>query len=172
MTSWILAVVPLLNPEQRELAEGLATLIGSLDPPLLDVEESSAVADGNGFHVALVHANRPEMRVDIDADGHGEIVVSYGYEHEHFRSEDASVGRVWPFPSADHIQGVLTLVDYLMTDRIELHVWKRPLGVRTRSYWINDDGEAELFLRGGTVGPFLGWSRTPEIYRFDFIGTL
>ena len=49
-----------------------------------------------------------------------------------------------------------TLVECLLTGRVELHVWKRPLGVRTRSYWINEDGQPELFLRGGTFGPYLG----------------
>jgi hypothetical protein len=155
MTSWILEVEGALNPEQRAVAEGLAAILQRLNPPYLDVAGSSVVADTNGFHVTLLHSNRPGLGVDVDASCGGEIVVSYGKEHEHFRSEDAAIGRVWPFPSEDHIQ-------------IELQVWKRPLGVKTRSYWINEDGQAELFLRGGTAGPYFGWSRTPEIYRFDF----
>ncbi len=170
MTSWILKIAASLNPEQRAVAEGLDALVERLDPPHLDLAESSAVADANGLHVTLIHTIRPEFRIDVDTDGRGEIVVSYGYEHEHFRSEDSAVGRVWPFPSADHIEATLALVEYLLTGRIELQVWKRPFGVRTHSFWINDDGRAELFLRGGTVGPYFGWSRTPQIYRFDFIG--
>ena len=169
MTSWLLSTLPELNPEQQALVEGIAAILERLDPPLLDAAGSSAIADANGLHVILMHADRPDMRVDVDADGHGEIVVSYGYEHEHFRSEDLAVGRVWPFPSADHVQATLTLVECLLTGRVELEVWKRPLGVKTRSYWLNDDGEAELFLRGGTVGPYFGWSKTPKTYRFDFI---
>jgi len=168
MTSWLLEVEGPLNPEQRAVAGGLAAILERLNPPHLDVAGSSVVADTNGFHVTLLHSNRPELRVDVDASGGGEIVVSYGAEHEHFRSEDAETGRVWPFPSEDHIQATLTLVECLLTGRIELQVWKRPLGVKTRSYWINEDGQAELFLRGGTVGPYFGWSRTPEIYRFDY----
>ena len=168
MTSWILKVEGALNPEQRAVAEGLAAILERLNPPHLDVAGSSVVADTNGFHVTLLHSNRPELRGDVDASGGGEIIVSYGVEHEHFRSEDAEAGRVWPFPSEDHIQATLTLVECLLTGRIELQVWKRPLGVKTRSYWINEDGQAELFLRGGTAGPYFGWSRTPEIYRFDY----
>jgi hypothetical protein len=168
MTSWILAVVGSLNPEQRAVAQGLAAILERLKPPHLDVAGSSVVADADSFHVTLIHNDRPELRVDVDAGGDGEIVVSYGCEHEHFRSGDAEVGRVWPFPSEDHIQATLSLVEYLLTGRIELQVWKRPLGIKTRSYWINEDGQQELFLRAGTAGPYFGWSRTPEIHRFDY----
>ena len=52
--------------------------------------------------------------------------------------------------------------------RIELQVWKRPFAIKTRTFWINQYGERELTLRGGTVGLFLGWSRQPEVYRYDF----
>jgi hypothetical protein len=166
--SWIREPGGPLTDEQQTVVEGLAALVGRLQPGYLDHGASSAVADDNGLHVILVHRTRPDFRIDIDAAGYGEIVVSYGAEHEHFRSEDAARGRVWPFPSDDHIEGALALVEYLLTGRIELQVWKRPLGVKTRSYWINDEGQAELFLRGGTAGPFFGWSREPELYRFDF----
>ena len=166
--SWILEVVGSLSPEQRAVAEGLAAILERLNPPQLDLAESSVVGDANGLHVTLMHKSRPELRVDVDASGNGEIVVSYGHEHEHLRSQDPELGRVWPFPSEDHIQATLALVEYLLTGRIELQVWRRPLGVKTRSYWINENGQAELFLRGGTTGPYFGWSRTPEIYRFDY----
>ncbi len=168
MTSWIRDVAGPLNPEQRAVSEGLAAMLERLDPPQLDVAASSAVANANGFHVTLVHRNRPELTVDVDASGHGHIFVSYGQEEQTFRSQDADDGRVWAFPSADHVQATLSLVEYLLTGRVELRVWKRPLAVKMRSYWINDDGQLELFLRSSTVGPSFGWSRQPEIYRFDF----
>jgi hypothetical protein len=160
--------VELLNPEQRAVAEGLSAIVERLDPIQLDVAASSVSGDADGLNVTLVHASRHELQIDVNADGHGEIVVSYGQEHEHFRSEDSAVGREWPFWSPDHIQATLTLVEGLLTGRVELHVWKRPFGIRTRSFWIDEDGAAAVFLRGGTVGPFFGWSRTPEIYHFDF----
>lgn len=168
MTSWLLKGIASLAPDQRAVAEGVAAILERLDLPYLDVAGCSAVADANGLHVTLQHRRRPGLRIDVIAGDGGEIVVSYGLEHEHFRYEDAQVGRVWPFPSEDHVGATLALVEYLLTGRIELHVWKRPLAITTRSYWINDAGQRELFLRGGTVGPFFGWSRTPEVYRFDF----
>jgi len=168
VASWTLGVPGELNPEQRAIAEGLAAILERLNPPHLDVTGTSVVTDTNGFHVTLQHNTRPELEVVVAASGDGEIVVSYGVEHEHFRSEDAGVGRVWPFPSNDHVEATLTLVECLLTGRVELHVWKRPLGIRTHSYWINEEGQPELFLRGGTFGPYLGWSRTPAIHRFDF----
>jgi hypothetical protein len=168
MTSWIRNGVGSLNPEQQAVAEGLDAILERLDLPHLDVAASSAVADGNGFHVTLVHRNRPEFTIDVEASGDGEIFILYGPEEESFRSEDAHMGRVWPFPSADHVQATLALVEYLLTGRIELHAWKRPLAIKTRSYWINEEGQPELFSRASTVGPSLGWSRQPEIYRFDF----
>lgn len=168
MTSWIPGNVESLNPEQQAIAEDLAAIIDRLDLPHLDVAASSVAGSADGLHVTLIHTNRPDLRVDVDADVHGEVIVSYGVEHEHFRSEDATDGRVWPFPSTDHIEATLTLVECLLTGRVELHIWKRPFGVKTRSFWINDNGQPELFLRSGTVGPFIGWSRAPEIHRFDF----
>jgi hypothetical protein len=168
MTSWILAAAESLNSEQRTLAEGLAAMIERVKPPHLDVAESSVVTGANRFHVTLMHDSCLELRIDVDAAGDDEVAVSYGLEHEHFSSRDAEDGRVWPFPSEDHIETTLTLVEFLLTGRIELWVWKRPLGIRTRSYWIDDEGHPELFLRGGTAGPYFGWSRSPKIYRFDY----
>jgi hypothetical protein len=168
MTSWIQNVEGSLNREQQAVAEGLDAILERLDLPHLDVAASSAVVDANGFRVSLVHRNRPEFTIDVEASGHGEMFVFYGPEEESFRSEDADMGRVWPFPSADHVRATLALVEFLLSGRIELQLWKRPLAIKTRSYWINEHGQPELFGRASTVGPFFGWSRQPEIYRFNF----
>ncbi len=168
MASWIQNGVGSLNPEQQAVAEGLDAILERLDLPDLDVAASSAVADSNGFRVSLVHRNRPELGIAVEASGNGEIFIFYGPEEESFRSRDAELGRVWPFPAADHVRAALALVEYLLTGRIKLHVWKRPLALKTRSYWINEHGQPELFSRASTLGPFLGWSRQPEIYHFDF----
>jgi hypothetical protein len=158
-----------LNRELRTIAEGLSAIVERLQLPLLDLASSSVVGDDDdGLHATLTHARRPELGVEVIADGHGEIVVSFGYEHEHFRSDDAMAGRVWPFQGADHVQATLTFVEGLLTGRVELQVWKRPFSVKVRSFWTGEDGRAELFLRSSTVLPVLGWSRTPETYRFDF----
>jgi hypothetical protein len=171
MTSWIRDVAGSLNPEQQAVAEGLQAILERLDLPHLDVAASSAVADANRFRVTFVHRNRPEFKIDVEASGDGEIFVFYGPEEEWFRSDDADMGRVWPFPSADHVQATLALVELLLTGRVELQMWKRPLGIKTRSHWINEQGQSELFSRASTIGPFFGWSRQPEIYRFDFTGS-
>ena len=136
----------------------------------------------SGAAARSVQDHRPEVRGDMgcwEPAARHQVSVGRGAPRhrsgDFFRGgvaeparDDAEAGRVWPFPSEDHIQATLTLVECLLTGRIELQVWKRPLGVKTRSYWINEDGQAELFLRGGTAGPYFGWSRTPEIYRFDY----
>ena len=155
MTSWVLNGAESLTAEQRRVAEGVAEMLERLDLTQLDVPRSSAVADTNGFHVALRHRLHPGLRIDVDAANSEEVVVSYGLEHEHFRREDAEVGRVWPFPSDDHVRATLTLVECLLTGRIELHVQRGLLWVRTTSYWVNDAGERELFLRGSTLLPTL-----------------
>lgn len=168
MASWIQDSVGSLNPEQQAIAEGLDAILERLDLPHLDVGASSAVADAGGLRVGLVHRSRPEFTIAVEAWGRGEVFVFYGQEEESFRSKDSQMGRVWPFPSADHVQTTLAFVEYLLTGRIELHVWKRPLARNTRSYWINEQGRLELFSRATTVGPILGWSRQPQIYRFNF----
>lgn len=122
-----------------------------------------------GLEICLVHRQDAEQTIEIYATA-GEIVVSYGPEHEHFRPSDPADGRVWPFPSGDEVEGAATLVEGLLTGRIELEVWKRPLAVKTRSYWRDDTGQRRLFLRGSTVGSYFGWSREPEEIRFDFRG--
>lgn len=168
MSSWVQDVSGPLNAEQKAIADGIDAILERLNLPLLDVAASSAVADAKGFHVSLVHRNRPELTIDVSAFGNGEVFVLYGQEEESFRSRDVDMGRVWPFPGADHVQATLALVEYLLTGRVELRVWKRPLAVKTRSYWINEQGHHELFSRSSTWGPTLGWSREPEVYRFDF----
>jgi len=170
MTSWITAELDQLNQEQRGLAERLDAVVTHVDLPLLDVAASSARLDSRSFHVRFAHRTTPQLAIDIDAPGDGEFIVSYWEEHESFRKGDAADGRVWPFASDDPLQATLSLVEALLTGRIELHVWRRPLAIRTRSFWINDEGESELFLRGGTVGPYFGWTRTPDVYRFDYTG--
>lgn len=156
-----------MNTEQRTVAVGLSEVLERLEPRSLDLARSTAAADDTVLRVVLAHRTRPELTIELHAS-RGEIVVSYGHEHEHFRSDDAASGRVWPFSSGDHVDTALAFVDGLLAGRIELHVWKRPLAVRTTSFWIDDEGDARPFLRGATMVPMVGWSRTPEVYRFDF----
>ncbi len=96
-------------------------------------------------------------------------MVSYGREHEHFRpDDDPGDEAVGPFGVQGTAPKVVGFVEQLLLGRIELQVWTRPLMVKTRSYWINDRGERELFLRGGTAAWVFGWARRPEILRIEF----
>jgi hypothetical protein len=165
MAGWLPELRGRLDPNETALVDGLTDLLNGLRLPALDVDASEAVKDENGLHIALAHQVRGRI---VNVEAVGEIVVSYGVEHGHFAADDAEIGRVWPFRADDHIAQALSFLRYLLTGRIELHVWRRPAAVKTRSYWIAEDGSRELFLKGGTVGPFFGWSKVPEIIRFDF----
>jgi len=58
-------------------------------------------------------------------------------------------------------------VEQLLLGRVELEVRQGFVLCKTKSYWINDDGEREEFLCGGTLLPSLR-RRTPRLIRFDF----
>jgi len=153
------------DPDLETFIDGLGALLDELQLPALDLGASTVETSRSGVHVGLSH--RHDGRT-VDIAVVGEIVVSYGPEHEHFASDDADLGRVWPFEEDTHVAQAISFIRYLLTGRIEVDVWRRPLALKTRSYWIGEDGQRELFLRGGTIGPFFGWSRTPETHTFDF----
>ena len=163
-SGWLRGLEP-SDPEEARFLGVLADVLDELSLPALDTARSRVTRTGYGVRIQLAHRKRGTI---VDIEGPGEIVVSYGVEHDHFAADDAELGRVWPFPEADHISQAVSFIRYLVTGRIVLHVWRRPFAVKTRSYWIADDGSAELILRGGTIGPFFGWSRRPEIHHFDF----
>jgi hypothetical protein len=156
------------NREQRALQDGVAEILERLRPSRLDPERSSATLKSGSLGLDFAHRTQPELGILVTADGAGEIVVSYGEEHEHFTADDAAHGRVWPFPCADHLEAALSLIEGLMSGRVELQVWRRPLAVRTRSYWCDDRGRPQLFLRASSLGPYVGWRREPEIRVFDY----
>ncbi len=168
MTEWIRNVTGRLNAEQQLILDGLTAILGRLDLPQLDIGASSTVTDASGLRVKLIHRSRPELSFDVNSPGNGEAFVFYGQEEQHFRSQDRADGRVWPFPSEDHVQATLSMIEGLLSGRVELQVWKRPLAIKTQTFWINQYGGRELTVRGGTVGLLFGWSRQPEVYRFDF----
>jgi len=168
VTEWMREVAGPLNTEQQLVLDGLAAILGRLDLPELDIGASSTVVDASGLHVKLIHRSRPDLSFDVNSPGNGEVFVFYGQEEQHFRAQDRTDGRVWPFPSEDHVQATLSMIEGLLSGRIELQVWKRPLATKSRTFWINQYGERELVLRSGTVGLFVGWSRQPEVHRFDF----
>lgn len=154
-----------LTADEREIVDLVNEVLTSHQLVGLDETRSTASADENGLHIALRHRNGDHV-IDIDADG--EIVVSYGLEHEHFRQDDYDGSPPLPFVDADHRTTAVAFVEQLLTGRIALDVWRRPLAIKTRSYWVDDDGAEHLFMRGGTIGPFWGWSKTPERHVIDF----
>ncbi len=163
-SAWLRPLIDELDGPSRDFCSYLADLLDELELPALDTARCRARAMDGGHEITLAHRNGDTVEIAVM----DEIVVSYGVEHEHFARDDTDLGRVWPFHEDGHIAQALEFVGYLMTGRIELHVWRRPLAIKTRSFWIADDGRPELFLRGSTIGPFFGWSSEPEIYRFDF----
>lgn len=164
-SAWLRSALDGVDRDERAFVAALADLLDELGLAALDTAQCRAVAMDSGHDITLAHRDR---RASIEIMVTDEIVVSYGAEHEHFARDDAELGRVWPFHEDGHIAQALAFVRYLITGRIELHMWRRPLALKTRSYWINDDGDRELFLRGSTIGPFFGWSSEPEVHRFDF----
>jgi len=155
------------HPETSRFLDALPDLLDRLQPQALDHDASSVCAEAEMVTISLVHATDTARSLSVVLFG-DEAVVSYGEEHEHFRSNHEDGPRqVGPFLTRGMVPKLLSFLEALMADRIELHVWKRPLWIRTRSYWVNEAGERELFLRGGTVLPTLGWSG-PTVRRFGY----
>lgn len=165
LTARLRSVQRSLDPDESGFVLGLADLLDELALRMLDDAASEVTRGEVGAEIVLAHRERGRI---VWIESFGDVVVSYGAEHEHFEWEDAEVGRIWPFHEDDHVAQALSFVRYLVTGRIELDVWYRPLAVKTRSYWIDEDGDRQLFLRGGTLGAFFGWSKEPEVQRFDF----
>jgi len=155
------------HPETRALLVALAELLDRLQPATLDRAGSYLECDDETISASLVHAADEARNLAIVMFG-DEAVVSYGEEHEHFRSDHVDeLEQVGPLATPGMVPKLVAFLEALMTGRIELHVWNRPMWVRTRSYWINDAGTREIFLRGGTLLPSLRWSG-PRVRTFDF----
>ena len=165
ITARLRATLDALDPDESIFVSGLADLLDELQLPMLDDDASEVEQTEVGVDVVLAHRERGEI---VSIGWYGDVVVSYGPEHDHFEWEDAEMGRVWPFQEDDHVAQALAFIRYLVTGRIELDVRYRPFAVNTRSYWIDDEGNRQLIVRGGTIGPFFGWTREPDVQRFDF----
>lgn len=164
MPAWLTDSAGALENAEQAFIDGLANLLDALDLPALDTP-SCGVVCVNGVHITLAHLDGQRTIQISLAD---EIVVSYGLEHDHFAWEDVEPAPGRPFSGTDSTSRALSFIRDLITGRIELRVTRRPFFVSTVSYRVDDDGELHRFLRGGTVGPFFGWKREPEIHRFDF----
>lgn len=152
----------------RQLLDELEALLDAIAPTQLDAGRSTIEPGVGGISIELRHRDKPELTVGIEAFGE-EVVVNYGEEHEHFDVEhefmDFAVG---PLATDRMVPRVTAFLEALLTGRIELHVTHHMFYVKTLSYWINDAGERERFLSGGTVIPTFKWSREPIVRTFDF----
>lgn len=157
-----------LSDQQRSFLEALEDVLDRVQPSTINRTESEIKPYHRGVHIAIAHRSGPDYSLLLDV-ADDEVTVSFGSEHEHFSRNDAEMGRVWPFDQGDFLATALFFVEQLLTGRVRVEVLKRPLQVKTRSYWINDEGVPELFMRGGTVLPVLGWSRSPRIEQISFI---
>ncbi len=151
------------------LLSELERLLTELRPKFLDRARSSVVPGPEGIVITLAHLHHPETTIQVEAGG-AEIVVSYGEEHVHLAEHEPSAGQVGPLATPGLVPKVIAFLRALLTGRIELRVSHRLLMVTTRSYWINERGERELFLSGGTLWPTLRWTPVPLIRTFDVVG--
>lgn len=152
----------------RQLLDELAALLDRVKPKKLDRSRSTITNGIEGISIELRHLDDPDLAVDIEAFGE-EVVVNYGEEHEHFNVEHEYMEFViGPFAAYSMVPRVISFLEALITGRIELHVSHRLIYVSTDSYWINDQGERERFLNGGTVIPTFRWTKEPIVRTFDF----
>lgn len=157
-----------LDESSRELVRAIEGVLDSCRPTLVDAKQSRLTTHTDWFEVVLIHLHDPAISIEVSGFGN-EVVVSYGVEHESFNVEHEDVSfQVGPLATPGLIPKVSEFLRALLRGRIELEVKHRLFYVATRSYWINDEGVRELFLRGGTVIPTLKWSTQPVVLTFDY----
>ena len=159
-----------IDASNEHLLVELERLLVNLRPHHLDPKRSKILPGPQGVVITLIHVLKPATTIEIEACG-DEVVVSYGEEHVHLADYEASVDQVGPLATPGLVPKVIAFLRALLTGRIELEVSHRLLLVTTRSYWINDRGERELFLTGGTFIPTLQWTRAPLVRTFDLVGS-
>lgn len=159
---------PAVDPLTRSLLDEIEAMLDGLEPTQIDRDRSQIGPGTGGISIDIYHILDPGVAIGIEGFGE-EVVVNYGEEHEHFDVEHEFVPLgVGPLATDHMVPRVAAFLRALMSGRVELHVTHRILYVKTVSYWINDDGERERFLRGGTVIPTFRWTREPIVKAFDF----
>ncbi len=157
-----------LDDVTGELLHQLQAMLERIEPARLDRTRSSIVPGVEGISIEMRHRDDSGLSVGVEAFGE-EVVVNYGEEHEHFNVEHEFVDfAVGPLATDFMVPRVVAFLEALLTGRIELHVTHRLFYVRTLSYWINDAGDRERFLSGGTVIPTFKWTKEPIVKKFDF----
>ncbi len=157
-----------LSAPQREFLDTLCDLLERVQPPAVDRAAAEIKPYGQGAHVRIAHSLNPDdsLLLDITDD---EVVVSFGSEHQHFGRDDHNRGQVWPFDRGSFVATSLFFIELLLTGRIRVEVLRRPFQIKTRAYWLNGEGQLELFLRSGTILPIVGWSRIPGVEQISFM---
>lgn len=164
MTAWLHDIDQRLTPPEQALVDGLDHLLTELHLAALDQNACSATKDDVGLHIVLAHRTFGPI---VEVDHMGEVLVSYGDPNDRFAWENAETTCLPP-SEEDPLIVALGFLRRLLTGHVELHVRKRPWGTLTRSFWVEEDGTRELFLRGGTVWPYFRWQDQPDVLRFDF----
>ena len=143
-------------------------MLDALKPTKIDSRRSEIVPGSGYISIHIHHVSYPDAAIGVEAFG-GEVVVNYGEEHEHFDIEHQSaLFGIGPFAEGDLTTQVTAFLRELMSGRVELHVTHRLIYVKTLGFWINEEGERERFISGGTLIPTLRWSKQPNIKTFDF----
>ncbi len=155
-----------LDDAQRVFLDHVAETIRRIQPPELDMGAIDVAMEDGRLMVLLPHRHDDERMVAAIV-AKDEAVVSYSYEHEHFWPDDPVKGREWPVDAQNFIVAGALFVEQLLLGRIELEVRQGILMLKTKSYWINDVGEREVFLRSGTLLPTFR-RRPPRVIRIDF----
>ncbi len=157
-----------VDGQNAALLDQLGAMLDRIQPGRIDSGRSSIEPFVGGITIEIRHRDDPDIEIGLEAFGE-EMVINYGEEHEHFDVEHEFVEfAVGPLATDFMVPRVVAFLEALMTGRIELHVTHRLFYVKTVSYWINDAGERERFLRGGTVIPTFKWSNEPIVRTFDF----
>lgn len=151
---------------QRTFLDLVSGAVHRLRPDQLDLGEAHASIEDGCLTVLFPHSVHDAMNIGASVDTK-EAIVFYGVEHEHFLPGDPANGRVWPLDGPDFVVAAFRFLEQLLLGRVELEVRQGFVMQRTRSIWINDADEREVFLRGGKVLPRLRRAE-PEVVRFDF----
>lgn len=152
--------------QQRAFAGQVRDSIRTLRPTKLDFAAVQATLSDGALTIELPHAGDPDQDIGVTVKA-DEAIVYYGVEHEHFFPEDQASGKMWPIDAPDFALAALRLLEQLLLGRIELDIRPGRITQKTRSYWITETGDRDLFLRGGTVL----LKRHPgeqRVVRFDF----
>lgn len=110
--------LPELDQGQRAFLQLVAEAIRRLSPIDLDMDRIAVGIEKHSLWVTLPNRHDEECLV-IATVSSDEVVVSYGYEHEHFLPNDPEDGRVWPIDAPDFVAAAARFVEQSLLGRID-----------------------------------------------------